>query len=85
MSSCNDVEVFVLDEVPTDQVSTPTGLELVPIGWDDEDTITMSRDELKSLLEGERTQLRASCKITERRGSRPALRLDFIESAKATR
>ncbi len=77
----DDVEVFVLAEVPTDPVKTPTGIELVDLGWDLEETVIMSKEELSELLE-ERPALKAECEVALKRGSRPVLRLDLINQTK---
>ena len=64
------------------EVETPTGRELAPLGWDEEDTAVMQSSELKPLIEqGRQTSvlMKAVCSVTKREGSRPALRLDIVE------
>ncbi len=60
------------------QVSTPTGTEAAPEGWDDEDTVVMTREELDDLITVSRpSSLNVACSVIARKGSRPALRLDI--------
>ncbi len=60
------------------QVSTPIGTEAAPEGWDDEDTVIMTQKELDDLLTVSRpSSLNVACSVIERKGSRPALRIDI--------
>lgn len=55
------------------EVETPTGTELAPPGWDEDETIVMSQAELKRLLNDHRPTLKAMCAISQRNGSRPEM------------
>lgn len=60
-------------------VFTPTGEEIAPEGWDEDDTVIMTKEELQDLLSTARPALSVACSVAERKGSRPALRVDITE------
>lgn len=72
-----DADGFFVASSTAWEVETPTGFELAPLGWDEEDTAVMERSELSALLDREQSPLVASCLVVLRKHSRPSLDLDL--------